>query len=98
MHKTTAETPEEIRSIRGATTVEGRTSGSTVTYLIAVSNISGGSRISMMGCTNSRGRCANLFGKNLVENCIKMKEIGLRGGHAYLALSLGSANECKVIK
>lgn len=63
MHTTTAETLEEIRSIRGATMVKDRTNGSTVTYLIAVSNISGASRISMMGCANSRGRRANIFGK-----------------------------------
>ena len=82
MHKTTAEIPEEIRNIRGATTVEDRTSGSTVTYLIAVSDIRGGSRISQMECTNSRGRCANLFGKMFVENCMKMKDFGPRGGGA----------------
>ena len=98
MHKTTAETLEEIRSIHGATMVKDRTNGSTVTYLIAVSNISGASRISMMGCANFRGRCVNLFGKSFVENCMKMKEIGPRGGHASLAPPLGSANECKLIK
>ena len=52
----------------------------------------------MMGCANFRGRCVNLFGKSFVENCMKMKEIGPRGGHASLAPPLGSANECKLIK
>ena len=45
-------------------------------YFREIGKFSGGSRISLR-------RCANLsFGNFFSENCIKMKEIGPRGGEA----------------